>query len=76
MRQPNVVLLILDAVRAGSLSAYGHPGRTSPHLDRLAADGWLFKRAFAPATWTIPSHHSLLTSLYPSQPNRDLGYLA
>ena len=39
---------------------------TSPHLDRLAAEGLRFEQAVAPSPWTTPSHMSLMTGLYPS----------
>ncbi len=66
-QRPNIVILILDAVRARNLSMYGYPVTTTHHLDAFAADSVLFKRAFAPATWTIPTHASLLSGLYLSQ---------
>lgn len=65
--RPNIIFLILDAVRAKNLSVYGYPLKTTPHLDALAKDNILFKRAISAAIWTIPSHASLLTGLYPSQ---------
>jgi arylsulfatase A-like enzyme len=66
-RRPNVIVLILDAVRARNISAYGGPPGATPHLDAFAAENVLFKRAFSPGTWTIPTHASLLTGLYLSQ---------
>jgi arylsulfatase A-like enzyme len=65
--QPNILVLILDAVRAGNVSGYGYPLETTPRLDAFAAQGILFRRAFAPATWTIPTHASMLSGLYLSQ---------
>ncbi len=66
-RQPDIVLLVLDTQRADRLSCYGHTLETTPHLDALAADATLFQRAVAAAQWTIPSHSSMFTGLYPSQ---------
>jgi choline-sulfatase len=63
---PNVVLILLDTLRADGLGSYGQPLRTSPHLDRLARRGTLFTRAYAQASWTKPSVASLLTSRYPT----------
>jgi arylsulfatase A-like enzyme len=37
---------------------------TTRYLDEFAAENVLFKRAFSPATWTIPTHASMLTGLY------------
>ncbi|MCC6456192.1 MAG: sulfatase [Caldilineaceae bacterium] len=66
-QRPNIIVLILDAVRAKNLSAYGHSTLTTPHLDAFAQESVLFRRAFAPATWTIPTHASILSGLYLSQ---------
>jgi len=71
--RPNVILLVVDTLRADRLSAYGHPRRNSPHLDRLARQGLLFSQARAPASWTIPSTAALLTGCYPVGPRVDLG---
>lgn len=64
---PNVLLLILDTVRASHLSAYGYRRPTSPNLERLAAAGVRFRWAIAPAPWTLPSHASIFTGKYPQQ---------
>lgn len=65
-RRPNIVFLVLDTQRADRLSCYGYPLATSPNLDTLAADATLFKGAVAAAQWTVPSHASMFTGLYPS----------
>ncbi len=65
-RRPDIVLLVLDTQRRDRLSCYGYARPTSPHLDALAAESTMFRRAFATAQWTIPSHASLFTGLYPS----------
>lgn len=62
---PNVILLILDTVRAANLSAYGYERPTTPVLERLAGEGALFESAIAPAPWTGPSHAAMLTGRYP-----------
>ena len=64
---PNVILLVLDTVRALSLSAYGYGRETSPFLAELAARGVRFGRAISPAPWTLPSHASMFTGRYSSQ---------
>lgn len=69
---PNVVLLILDTVRAASLSAYGYERPTSPTLARLATEGIRFDRALATAPWTLPSHASFFTGRYPHE--LDVGW--
>ncbi|MGQ0764254.1 MAG: sulfatase [Gemmatimonadota bacterium] len=60
----DVILLILDTVRAKSLSAYGYHQPTSPHLSELAKGGVLFENAFSVAPWSAPSHASMLTGLW------------
>jgi arylsulfatase A-like enzyme len=62
---PNVVLLIIDALRADIMGCYGFPEATSPELDGIAGDGVLFENAVAQCSWTRPSIGSMLTSLYP-----------
>lgn len=62
-RRPNVILLVLDTVRADHLSPYGYSRPTAPNLARLAAEGTLYENAAAAAPWTLPSHASLFTGL-------------
>ncbi len=64
---PNVVLVVIDTLRADALGAYGRAEAPTPHLDRLAGDGVVFTSARATAPWTVPSIASLLTSRYPSE---------
>lgn len=64
---PNVLVIVVDALRADHLSSYGYSRRTSPHLDRLAQQGALFENAFSASSWTLPSHTSLLTGRYPHE---------
>jgi len=61
-----IILYVMDSLRPDFLSCYGYQKETSPHIDALAAEGVLFKNAFAQSTWTKPSGASLLTSAYPS----------
>jgi arylsulfatase A-like enzyme len=67
---PNVLLIILDTVRAASLSLYGGRAAT-PTLDSLAASGVAFDRAVSPAPWTLPSHASVFTGLWPHEHGAD-----
>jgi arylsulfatase A-like enzyme len=62
---PNVLLVVLDTVRATSLSLYGYERRTSPALERFAARGTTFLRAYSTTSWTLPSHATLFTGRYP-----------
>ncbi len=58
---PNVLLIVLDTVRADRLSLYGYGRSTSPNLERLARRGVRFDAALATASWTLPSHASMFT---------------
>ncbi len=63
---PNVVLVVIDTLRADHLSLYGYPRATSPNLERWAARQALtFRSVVAAAPWTYPSHLSLFTGLDP-----------
>lgn len=62
----NVVLLLVDTLRADHLGAYGYPRETSPNFDALAAESVLFEEPVAQAGCTFPSVNSLLTSRYPA----------
>jgi arylsulfatase A-like enzyme len=63
----NLLLIVIDTLRADHLGSYGYARPTSPMLDGLAADGVLFERAFAQSSWTKPATASLLTGRCPSQ---------
>jgi len=64
--RPDVVVVVLDTVRAANMSAYGYGLPTTPVFDGLATSGALFLDASAPGTWSLPSHASLFTGLFPS----------
>src|SRR5207248_9221490 len=64
--RPDVVVIVLDAVRADHLSAYGYARPTTPVIDGLAYAGVLYRRAISAGTWTIPAHASLLTARLPT----------
>lgn len=63
---PNVVLYVIDTLRADHLSCYGYPRQTSPHLDALARDGVRFLDVTAQSSWTKAATASILTGLPPS----------
>lgn len=65
--RPNVVLIVIDTLRADRLGSHGNTRGLTPHLDRLADAGASFENAQAHAPWTLPSVASLLTSLHPLQ---------
>jgi len=62
---PNVLVIVVDTLRADHLSAYGYSRPTSPEIDLIAKRGILFENAIAPCSWSLPSHASLLTGRYP-----------
>jgi len=68
---PNVLFITLDTLRADHVSAYGYSRTTTPNLDRVARQGVLFENAFSNASWTLPSHASMLTGLYPHDHHAD-----
>ncbi|MEM9798780.1 MAG: sulfatase [Planctomycetota bacterium] len=65
--RPNVLLIVLDTLRADRLGCYGYDRPTSPFLDAYAATGVLYEQAWSSAPWTLPSHVSLFTSTYGSE---------
>ncbi|HEX9636565.1 MAG TPA: sulfatase [Acidobacteriota bacterium] len=65
-RPRHLVLAVIDALRADHLHCYGYRRKTSPAIDRLAAEGVRFERAYAQASWTRAASASLLTGRYPS----------
>lgn len=66
---PNVLLLVLDTVRAESLGLYGYDRETTPNLNRLAARAVKFDQARSTAPWTLPSHASMFTGRWPHELN-------
>jgi len=64
-RKPNVVLLIVDTLRADHLGCYGYERDTSPNIDAVAENGVRFDQAYVQWASSLPSHSSILTSLYP-----------
>ena len=64
-KEYNVILISEDTLRADRLGAYGNSNVT-PNIDRLAEKGVLFENAFVNYDWTLPSHVSMLASLYGS----------
>ncbi len=63
---PHVLLIVLDTLRADRLELMGYHRETFPWLEAFAREGAVFQRALAPAPWTVPSHASMFTGLYPS----------
>lgn len=62
-RDPDVVLIVLDTLRADHLDLYGYPHETAPHLARWSKDARVWTRALSTSAWTLPAHASLFTGL-------------
>ncbi len=60
-RAPNILLIAVDSLRADRLGCYGYRRPTSPHIDRLAAQGTLFEQYWSPHIPTTPGYGSMLT---------------
>ncbi len=63
-RRPNIIVYLIDTLRADHLSCYGY-SKSTPRIDALAVDGTLFERALAQSSWTKPATASILTGLHP-----------
>jgi arylsulfatase A-like enzyme len=64
---PNLLLIVVDTLRADRLGSYGSQRGLTPFMDELAAKGAVFANTYAASSWTSPSVASMLTSRYPSQ---------
>ena len=80
---PNVLVIVIDTLRADHVSSYGYPRQTTPTIDAMAQQGARFANAIAPSSWSLPSHASLLTGRFPHehrlqnvQPQPWLGWAA
>lgn len=62
-----VILVTLDTTRRDALSIYGGPEAASPNIARLAESLTVFDHAWATSPWTLPSHASIFTGLYPTR---------
>ncbi|MCP4036968.1 MAG: sulfatase-like hydrolase/transferase, partial [bacterium] len=62
---PNVILIVVDSLRADYLGTHGFAGDVSPAIDQLASESIVYENAVAPSPWTKPSVASLLTGLDP-----------
>lgn len=66
-RPPNLLIVVVDTLRADRLGSAGNPDGLTPFLDDLAKTGVRFDNAFAASSWTVPSVASLFTSRFPTQ---------
>lgn len=63
----NLILISIDGLQAKHLSKYGYSKNTTPNLDAFLDQSTLFTKTVSPAPWTVPSHMSIFTSMYPSE---------
>jgi len=63
--QPNIVVLICDAMSAHNLSLYGYPRKTTPNLEKLAERAFVYHNHYANGNYTTSGTSSLLTGLIP-----------
>lgn len=62
MSNPNILLLIMDSVRASNTSLYGHINETTPYLEEFHENhGTLYKYCWSPSNWSLPSHASIFS---------------
>ena len=66
-KAPNIIWIVLDTARRDQLSIYNDTEELTPNLDALARDAVVFNRAISSAPWTIPSHASMFTGMFPSK---------
>jgi arylsulfatase A-like enzyme len=71
-KRPNIVLVTIESVRTDHVGAYGGRSRSrpemplTPNIDRLAEEAVVYEDAHAVTSWTLTSHASLFTGLYPT----------
>ena len=67
LKKPDIVLVVIDTLRADRLEIHGGKNSPLPTVDAIAREGAWFSRAFAQSGWTLPSFVSMWTGLYPHQ---------
>lgn len=72
--KPNVIFYVIDGASADTMSIYGYNRRTTPNLERLAAEGAVFEWAYSNSTWTKPSTASFMTSIQHSVLGGNSGF--
>ncbi len=65
--RPNVLIVVLDSARPAWLSCYDGAITTTPHIDSIAHDGYLFETAISPSAWTFPAMASVFTGMLPTK---------
>lgn len=63
----NLILISFDGLQAKHLHSYGYPVDTTPNLDAFLNKSTLFTNTVSPSSWTVPTHMSVFTSMFPSE---------
>ena len=64
--KPNIMLITVESIRADHVGCYGYDRPVTPHIDALARQATRYSRAHAVTSWTLTSHASMFTGLYPT----------
>lgn len=64
-KKPNILIFLSDDLNQQDIGCYGNPDVRTPNIDRLAADGMRFNRAYAASPICTPSRSAMFTGLYP-----------
>lgn len=70
---PNVLVIVVDTLRADHMSLQGYERNTDPTMTRLANEGVMFENAYATSSWTLTAHASLFTGRWPYEHKADGG---
>jgi len=70
---PNILVIVVDTLRADHLSLQGYERNTDPTLTRIAQEGVMFENAYATSSWTVTAHASLFTGRWPYEHGADGG---
>ncbi len=73
--EKNVILISLDTLRSDRLSCYGYKRKTSPSIDAIADEGTKFLNCTSNSNWTLPSHLSIFTAMFPFETGHAKGIL-
>ena len=65
-QRPNILLITIESLRADHVGCYGCKRETTPSIDAVALEGVIYEQAFSTTSWTLTSHASLFTGLYPA----------
>lgn len=75
-KDPNVVVIVIDTLRADHLPFYGYENNTAPFLWELTKRGVVFEKTYSTSSWTAPATASIVTGLYPFQHGVVMGFQA